>query len=194
MTMWKVVEKVFSCLTRTIGVSAGGRWVSVFTTALAIGVLLGADAIEDVLADRHPIWAQMVKPGAWASLMASVCVIAWLLWPRMCVALSPKFKLRSMAEDLDALARSLSNDENYDRNEQGGLGPPLLCLEIEIAALKGKLESISVHSPPSSEVEAWQNYLPMLRGWVAAGSLRTARSYQPGTTAIVGWRRFGVGS
>ena len=84
--------------------------------------------------------------------------------------------------------KSLSNDKNYDHDKQGGLGPPLLCLETEIAALKGKLESIGVHSPRSSDGEAWRNYLPLLRGWVAAGDLRHARWYRPGTTAIVGWR------
>ena len=67
-------------------------------------------------------------------------------------------------------------------------------LEIEIAALKGQLDSIGVHSPPSSEVADWQNYLPLLRSWVAAGNLRTARWYRPGTTAIVGSRRYGIGS
>ena len=165
---------------------------SVFITTLAIGVLLRADAIEDVLADRHTTWAQMVKPMvkpiAWALLMSSVGGIALLLGPRVRAALSPKFKLRRMAEDVDALAESLSNYQNYDRDVQSGLGPPLLCLEIKIAALKGKLESVGVRSPPSSNGEAWRDYLPLLRGWVAAGDLRTARWYQPGRTAIAGWR------
>ena len=189
-----VLATTFSWLTQTIGVPTVLVAVSVFS----IMVLLDADAIQAVLADLHPIWVQMVKPAAWALLIPSVGRIALLLWrliwPRKREDQSPEFKLRSTAEDVDALVKSLSNDENYNRDAQGGLGPPSLCLETEIATLKGKLESIGVHSPPSSEVAAWQNYLPMLRGWVAAGDLPTARWYRPGTTAIVGWRRSGIGS
>ena len=101
---------IFSWLTRTIGALA----VLVAASLFLIMVLLNADAIEDVLADDHPIWALMVKLGAWALLIPSVGRIAFLLWrllwPRM-RAMSPKFKLRDMAEDVNALAKSLSNDE-----------------------------------------------------------------------------------
>ena len=186
----KVFVELASCLNRTFGVSS----LLLALAAFAIAALCSADAIENMLSARWPVWAQMVQPGAWALLTASVCGIVWHLWHRLCAALSPKFKLRCMAEDVDALAESLSNDENYERDAQGGLGPPLLCLETEIAALKGKLETIGVHSPPSAEGGAWRNYLPLLRNWVAAGNLSKARWYRPGTTAIAGARRYGIGS
>ena len=130
----------------------------------------------------------MVKPIAWVSLMGAVAGIVVLVWPHARAALSPRFKLRRMAEDVDTLAESVANEQNYERDASGGLGPPLLRLETEIAAIKGQLESFGIRSPPSADREAWRNYLPLLRDWVAAGDLRTARWYQPGRTAIVGWR------
>lgn len=186
--MWKGVEAVTSWLTRSAGARPLAGVVAVFIAVLAIGVLLRADSLEGVLEDRHPIWAPMVKPVAWASLMSSVAGIALLVAARTRAALSPQFKLRCMAEDVEALAESLWNDQHYNRDAQGRQGLPLPCLEVEIAALKGKLESVGVRSPRSSDGEAWRNYLPLLRGWVAAGDLRTARWYQPGRTAIAGWR------
>lgn len=177
MGRWKLVGTAVGWLTQMISGPAVVVWIFVSVITLAIAVLLRADV-------SGPICVQMVIPVAWALLVATVVVGTWRVW----VALSPKCKLRRMAEDVDTLANLLSNKENYGRDVQGGLGPPLPHLEIKIAALKGKLESIGVHSPPSTEGERWQDYLPLLRGWVANGDLHKARSYKPGTTAIVGWR------
>ena len=150
-------------------------------------MLLRVDAVEGVLGEHYPVWVPIIRPVAWALLAVGVAGIAMPLWPRIPVALSPKIKLRCMAEDVDALAESLSKYQNHDCGTQVGHEPPLL-LEIKIAALKGKLESVGVRSPPTSDLKAWRDYLPYLRGWVAAGDLRTARWYQPGRTAIAGWR------
>ena len=183
--MWNTV---ISWLIRTFDASALRVGTLLFASALSIGLLLDADKIEAVRANDHPIWPTLVRPVAWALLIACVGVAARLLCPLVRVALSPTFRFRRMAGDVDALAQSLSNCQKFDNGMQGVAGPPLPRLELEIAALKGQLETVGVRSPPISDLEAWRDYLPLLRAWVASGNLRTARWYQPGLTAIVDYR------
>ena len=180
-TLWKAIV---SWLSRTFDAPTLRVGVLVFVTALSVGLLIRADTVEATLTDNYPILAQSVRPVAWALLIACVGIVAVLLWPLVRAALSPKFRFRRMASDVDALAKSLS-----DHQKPNGDAPsPPLRLEVEIAALKGQLEGIGVRSPPISDLETWHGYLPMLRAWVASGDLRTARWYHPGTTAIVDYR------
>ena len=184
--LWKAV---FSWLSRTFDAPTLCVGVLVFVTALSVAILVRADTIEAVLADDHPVLAQSAQPVAWASLMACVGISALLLWPHIRAALSPTFRFRRMASNVDALAQALSNDQNCNRDTNGGSGSQLLALEVEIAALKGQLENVGVQRSPSiSDLEGWNDYLPLLRAWVASGDLRTARWYHPGVTAIVDYR------
>ena len=105
------------------------------------------------------------------------------------MALSPTVRLRSMGGDVDALAQSLSNCQMRVSEPHGSSVPPVLGVEVQIAALKGQLENVGVRSHPISDVEAWHDYFPMIRAWVASGDLETARWYQPGITAITDCRR-----
>ena len=177
--MWKTVVDTASWLARTIGAPAAGGAVSVIVAVLAINVLLRAHAIEAVLADGHPVWAQMIEPVAWASLMGTVWIIGLVAWPHTLATFSPSYRLRRMAEEVDALANSLSDGKSYYWDPLGGSGAPLPRLEAEIAALKAKLRDLRVCSPPVSDSDEWNCYIPLLRGWVATGNLHAARAYLP---------------
>ena len=97
-------------------------------------------------------------------------------------------QFKGQDQDVDKLVISLSNNHNAIRDEGLHTESPLPLLVNEIAALKGRLESVRVNSPPSSNLEAWRIYLRHLRGWIAKGDLAYARKYHYGTTAVAGWR------
>ena len=173
---------------RALGAPASRIGILVFFSTLVVAILYRADRIEAALFQDYPIQAQLLQPVAVAVLFASLGVSAFLLYPDLRAALSPTYRFRRMALDVDSLAESLSNQLDHDNALQGASSPFPLMLENEVAAIKGQLEKLDIRSPPISELEAWNDYLPLLRAWVASGDLRTARWFHPGTTVIVDYR------
>ena len=181
--MWKALAE-FASLVRTLGTSVVGGVAGVVVAAFASGVLWRADAIREVLlADGHTVGSEMVEPTALAVLLGALCVT--VLVTRSCVSgLSPRSRLRSMADDVSSLAVALTDFQNYYWRFEGGYGEPLPALEAQIAIIKARLARLQIPSPTVSDGAAWRGYIPLLSGWVATGDLRAARAYrlQQGST------------
>ena len=177
--MWKTGAEAASWLARTIGVRATIGGISAVAFAVALGVLLRADAIKGLLVERHPIWAQMIEPIASAGLMGALWFLGLVVGPSALKTVSPRYRLRRMATEAAALAESLSSETSYyyEWDATKGWGPPLPRLEAEIALIRAHLRDLRVRSPPASDGDAWRGYISLLRRWIAAGDLRAARAY-----------------
>ena len=175
-------------LGRALGSSAVRVAMVVSMSAFSVGLLCGVEEITALLAVGQPLWAALVEPVAGALLMGSLGAAAVMAWPLAHAAVSPRFRFRCMAGDVDSLAESLSDGQCGEEDAEGGSDSPELSPEVKIAAVKGALESIKVRSPPISDLEGWHDYLSMLRGWIASRDLEKARWYHHRRTAIADYR------
>lgn len=168
----------FATLARTLGPALLGGIVGVGAVGFAGGILWRADAIREALhASGHTLAAAILEPAALAVLVSALTVtgVAARSWVS---GLSPRGRLRRMADDVSDLAAALTDRERYYYDLDEIYGAPLPSLEAQIAIVKARLARLDIRSPEVSDGAAWRAYIPLLSAWVATGDLPAARAHR----------------
>ena len=179
--MLKEIADIASWLLRVLG----ARSVTLFLAAFAIGTLWRLPRIESALAEQTPAWSELIGPIVWAGVAASLWALGSPAFIHLRAALSPVYRFRRLASRADALADELSDGGNYyARIGVSGRMPPLRGkprLEAKIASFKADLASLGivlgiVPTPHATDVSAWKQVFPELRGCMSSGDLSQARA------------------